>query len=183
MEILTKLLGMALAEAGPEPDPRELSERVLRLLMVLPEDQVREALMPVVLPWVKQSEKERARARELEKRAFEERPASARHGNPAQDAMRRLLLTSCYVPGHGLVPWGQMTSEYHQLRIKYLEERLQRFTEGTRATIRRHEFAAGLLEESGCADLEEYAAEYGELPGMLTEEAPAGSPAKEGAEA
>jgi hypothetical protein len=171
MEILTKLLGMALADAGEDPDPRELSVRVVNLLLGMDPAETREALVHVVLPWVKQAEKERARMRETEKRAFEERPASERHGNPAQEAMRRLLDGRCYVPGHGLVPWGEMTAQYHHIRIRYLQERLKSFTEGTLATIRRHEFAVGLLEESGCADLAEYAAEYGELPEMLTGEA------------
>lgn len=91
-------------------------------------------------------------------------PQPIRSLNPADEAMRRLLMDTCYVQGYGEVPWGAMTADLHQIRAAYLERRRDMFITGINATIRRHNFAAGLLTESGCADLNAYADRYGRLP-------------------
>jgi hypothetical protein len=167
--ILRELLESAREERGDDADVRELAHALLNAVLTLEPEQASELLFPVVLPWVKQREHERARVRDFEQRAFSPL-ASKAHGNPAQEAMRRLLAQRCYVPGNGMVPWGMMTRDLHELRISYLEKKLEVFTAGTRATIARHAAAVALLADSGLGDLNAYAEQYGELPPDLARE-------------
>jgi hypothetical protein len=157
MDILRELLEQARAEASPDDGPRELAWLLTGAVLSRPD--ARELVFPAVLTFVKDAERDRVR--HAEQRAFGD---PARHANPAQDAMRRLLAERAYVPGHGMVPWGEMTTEYHSLRIGYLNEMIQRYTASSRATMLRHFDAMRLLEESGCATLNEYAERHGQVP-------------------
>jgi len=167
-DILANLVASWREDLGPDADAGTLTDRVLDTVITMEPWQVRELLRPLVIPWVRKHESERARVRAAEARAFSPRAGSA-VPNPAELAMRKLLSERCFVPGHGLVPWGTMTAEFHRLRIGYLSEQLRRITDGTKAAIKRHEFTIGLLKESGCPDLDEYARRYGGLPETLTE--------------
>lgn len=157
MDTLKELLELAREEAGPDDGPRELAWLLTEALLARPD--ARELVFPAVLTYVKDAERDRVRG--AEQRAFGSGP---RHANPAQEAMRRLLAERAYVPGHGMVPWGEMTLEYHELRIAYLNEMIERYVASSKVTILRHFDAMRLLEASGCATLNEYAARHGELP-------------------
>lgn len=156
--------------------PLRLAGLVLDDVAQRPPDEARDLLYPLVLEWVKAAERDRVRDDEQEVFAgpgVTRNPKGERPGrtdefvNPAQQAMMQLLADTCYVPGHGRVPWGEMDVELHRVRITYLHEQVRRYTAGVTATVRRHEAAVELLKESSCTTLNDYAAEFGELPGAL----------------
>jgi hypothetical protein len=170
---LRELLAREREKLGGTVPAEALAQRLIDLVR---DGQVPlEALYPAVQGYV--SKVERTLARGVEREVFSgpaqtrspeaSRPQDDPKVNPAEAAMRALLEESCYVPGHGLVPWGEMTAGLHELRATYLTRVRDNFTAGMTAVIRRHSYAAGLLAESGCADLNEYAEEYGELPSYL----------------
>jgi hypothetical protein len=161
MDILKELLTRIREEAGTGTGPRELARLVLERILTRP-DAV-QVLLPAVTAFVKDAERDRVREREH--RAFGD--GSGPYANPAEEAMRALLAERAYVPGHGMVPWGQLTGAYHQLRVQYLTEMIARYTASNRATIRRHQAAARLLESSGCTTLDDYAFQFGALPAEL----------------
>lgn len=184
---LNDLLGKAREISGGNALPGDLANYVLDEALGRPDAY--ELLIPAVYAWVRTAERERVAEHERDvfagpippRNPARERPAAPgfsgpmiarnpgtlRPLNPAEEAMKRLLADTCEVPGHGRVPWGAMTAELHRLRIDLLGRLRDRYVAGTNATIRRHSFAIGLLEESGCADLNAYVAEYGELPDDL----------------
>lgn len=170
---LRELLAREREKLGGTVPPEALAQRLIDLVR---DGQVPlEALYPAVQGYV--SKIERSLARGVEREVFSgpaqtrspdtRRPQDPPLENPAEAAMRALLEETCYVPGQGLVPWGEMTAELHEQRAEYLTRVRDNFAAGMTAVIRRHSYAAGLLAESGCTDLNEYAAEYGELPSYL----------------
>ena len=188
---LTELLDKVRDSMGPLALPADLARGLLEEALASPD--ARELLIQAVFPWV--HAQERARVREAEKGAIagpknarnpvDERPAAAGEGpnaprspepsrlNPAQREMSDFLAQRCYVPEHGMVPWGAMTADLHRARVAYLARLRDGFVAGTNATIARHSYAIGLLEETGFANLDSYAAAYGDLPAELGEEVPA----------
>lgn len=172
---------IALLDKGREQNPgagtEELADWLLNQAVTLGVG----VLYQAVLTWVQTEERSRVRAAERE--AFtrnqdtqEDGPDETRNPtltrpfpyvNPAQAAMKKLLSERCYVPGHGLVPWGELTLEDHRLRIDYLEERKRRFAAGVNATVSRHKAAVAVLNESACRDLDTYVTRFGELPENL----------------
>jgi hypothetical protein len=167
VNILTHLLRAAREDLGDGAAEQAVAEYLARALLEADRDEAVAALVPALAAWVQSSERGRVRRREL---AFASGGLS--HPNPAQDAMRALLAERCWVPGHGMVPWGELTLAHHRLRVGFLREQLRRFTAGTTATIARHEAAVALLAESGHATLGEYADEYGDLPLGVAETQP-----------
>ena len=189
MNELSRLLAKARDALGPGATAGDIANRLMA--DALDRADAHDVLMPAVFAWV--HDQERARVRNGEKDLFDgpvversprnTRPSpgsaageepKARRGpavkrsDPGALAMRRFLAEGCYVPGHGHVPWGKLTPALHALRVEYLERVRAGQYEGTTATIRRHQFAIGLLAESGLRDLDAYAGRYGTLPGEVT---------------
>lgn len=165
---LRDLLDEAREAIGDDATPAELTARVLKAAWDASSPDI---LEPAVLAWV--TEAERRRVSQVEKQAFRghedngAEEAGAARLNPAEQEMRALLAESCYVPGHGMVPWGALTRHMHELRVTYLTEQLERYATGVRATISRHERAMDVLAATGCPDLNAYADQFGCLPGTL----------------
>ncbi len=188
---LIHLLNKARDTLGPEALPGDLATWVMNEALSWPD--AADVLMPALFSWVHAQERSRVRSTEQEafagatgpsgqqdpsgsRPADGKGPSSARkpgttRPNPADEAMRRLLAERDYVPGHGMVPWGQMTASMHQLRADYVTRLRDNYVTGVNSSIRRHRLAAGLLDDSGCVDLDEYTQLYGELPDALTERA------------
>jgi hypothetical protein len=170
-DILTDLLASWREETT---DTSDLTNRLLDTVLGMKADTARELLYPVILPWVRKAESDRARVLKAEQRVFDR--GAARHGNPAQEAMRRLLASTVYVEGQGTVPWGEMTPEYHAIRVNFLQRTMDAYVTGVKATIARHEAVIRLLADNGLATMNAYVERFGELPGDLLEE-DAGQPA------
>jgi len=156
MDVLKELLSRTVAETGGR-EPRELARLLLERVLARP-DAV-QVLLPAVLPLVRDAERERARS----PRHRAPDGGQEQYANPAEEAMRALLAEKAYVPGHGMVPWGEMTVAYHRLRVQYLDDMVARY----RAVIRRHQAAVRVLESSGTATLDDYAFRFGALPAEL----------------
>ncbi|HEY1705528.1 MAG TPA: hypothetical protein VGG75_38065 [Trebonia sp.] len=177
MDALTELLLAAHAELGPGATARQLAQWMLENYAAAGNGP--HAFLPAVTLWV--SANGRGSVRRSEKRAFSSAPPAVRgelaaYTNPAEDAMRRLLGETCYVPGQGQVPWGRLTPEHHRLRAAFLRECKRRYVSGADATIARHESAAALLAQAGCPDLDDYADRFGALPdSLLGQDAPVGA--------
>lgn len=137
----------------------ELAVRVLDAAWT--EEGGYEALYPAVLGFVRDAE--RARVRLAEREVFQAGD-KAEYLNPAQESMRRLLKEKVYVPGEGMVAWGEMTPEHHRTRVAFIEQRVISYAQGQAELIHRHNVAADLLDDHKCATLNEYAARYGEVP-------------------
>lgn len=164
-------------EALPRAQPHEITRLLLSRALDFGEE-AEVILFPAVLAYVQNAE--RTRIREQEAEVFGAGPIASRNPNdgrpaertpppnPAQQNMRRLLTEGCYVPGHGYPKWGDMTREMHGLRVAYLEGLKDNLVAGINGTIRRHQFAIGLLEESAVPDLNGYVSRYGRLPGELS---------------
>jgi hypothetical protein len=153
--VLTGLLRQAQAALGEGPSPEDLAFRVMQEVFKLDIRQTGDILLPAVTTWVQKQLQERSEVLRLEKRVFSG-VRDTEYVNPAEDGMRKLLRDTCYVPGHGMVPWGDLTAELHELRIGYLEARKAAFIAGIDDTVSRHRAAIGILEESGCRTLNEY---------------------------
>jgi hypothetical protein len=167
-DILTDLIASWRGDLGPDADPGELTDRLLDTVLKMQPVTARELLRPVILPWVRKAEADRNKVLKSEQRVFGY--GAARHGNVAQEAMRALLVGTCYVEGHGLVPWGAMTVLHHGIRVAFLERTRDAYVAGVNATITRHGRAGQLLTDSGFTDLNAYVAEFGELPDDLMDE-------------
>jgi hypothetical protein len=153
--VLTGLLRQAQAALGDRAAADELAFRLVQEVFRLDPGTAQDILLPAVTAYVKQQLQERSEVLRLEKRVFSG-VRDTEYVNPAEDGMRKLLRDTCYVPGHGMVPWGEMTAEFHELRIGYLEGRKAAFIAGIDDTVSRHRAAIGILEESGCRTLNEY---------------------------
>lgn len=158
---LHELLAKARS-ALPGSPPKDLADLVLQ--WGLGAANPGKVLRPAVLSWVQ--DQERARVREAEREAF---PAKGRgraepYVNPAQEAMAALLRATVFVPGEGMVPWGDLTTGLHGRRARYLEATLKQYAAGIRDTITRHVRAAEVLAESGFSTLAEYAGANGSIP-------------------
>lgn len=166
-DVLADLVASWRGDLGPEATSQDLADRVLDTVLSMSPDIARDLLRPVVLPWVRRREGERARVRDDEQRVFD--PGAPKHGNPAQEAMRALLAGTCYVEGHGMVAWGQMTVQHHEIRLRFLERTRDAYVIGVNATIRRHWLANQLLTDNGYENLDAYVTVNGELPEELLE--------------
>jgi hypothetical protein len=165
MTVLAEYLKLA-RQARPDGDAASLADGVLELVLRLHVSDARAALLPAVTEWVAAAERSRVRSREHKTWP----PGGKANANPAQDAMRKMLAGTVFVPGQGMVAWGEMTVAFHLLRITYLQRKLDEVVTGTKATIARHELAVSFLNESSCANLNDYADLHGELPAQLAAE-------------
>jgi hypothetical protein len=153
--VLAGILRHVQEVMGSQAAADELASRLVQEVFQVNPGGAQDILLPAVTAYVRQQLQERTEVLRLEKRVFSgERDAG--YVNPAEDGMRKLLRDTCYVPGHGMVPWGDMTAEFHELRIGYLEARKRAFAAGIDDTVRRHRAAIGILKESGCRTLNEY---------------------------
>jgi hypothetical protein len=168
----------AVREEDSGSDAEEMTKALLDRLFELPDAKF--IVYPAVLQYVQQAE--RNRVREMEKLAYSgakskrtlgyqnpdgtliDGPPVTTYTNPAEEAMRRLLSQTVYVPGEGRVQWGDMTVELHQRRVIFLEGKLQQHIEGQRETISRHQQAVTYLNDSNCGTLREYAEQFGTVP-------------------
>lgn len=190
MNELSRLLAKARAALGASATYGDLANRVMADALDRPD--AADVLMPALFAWVHDAERARVRAAEKDlfdgpdqqrspvlgrpsktaspagKGPFPARSPSIPRPNPAELAMKRFLAEGCFVPGHGHVRWGKMTAALHEARIAYLERVRAGQHAGTTATIARHQFAVGLLAESGLPDLDAYAARHGTLPQEVT---------------
>jgi hypothetical protein len=157
---LSEILGKARS-ALPGSDPVELAELVTRWALGTAEPE--RVLLPAVHDWVQAQE--RSRVRETEREVFTGgRKRGGPYVNPAQEAMTRLLRSTVYVPGEGLVRWGELTVARHEKRIAYLKSVLANYTAGMNDSVSRHEKAVAVLTESGYRTLGDYADAKGDLP-------------------
>jgi hypothetical protein len=169
---LTDLLDKG-RQLHPGAGPQELADWLLDQAV----SQGTGVLYPAVLNWVIAEERNRVRAAEQQAFTRDNGPGETRdpetvrpfpYVNPAQESMKQLLAERAYVPGHGMVPWGELTAGFHEIRIGYLEERKRRFVSGVNATVARHRAAVAVLAGSGCPDLNAYLTRFGGLPEDLT---------------
>jgi hypothetical protein len=176
---LAELLDGARAMLGPEASAEELTDMVLSLAW---QQQLPGALFPAVRTWVADAERMRVRGKESTAfdgpaagRSRSEQRRLTRQGrrpyvNPAEAQVRQLLEETCYVEGHGMVRWGDMTVRYHEIRADFLARVRNAYVAGVNATIARHQAAVAALQEADCATLDEYAARNGSLPDGLSPE-------------
>jgi hypothetical protein len=154
---LTGLLAQARKALGEDAAPDELAFRLIHEVFRTPgtAEQKQDLLLPAVTVYVKQQLQERAEVLRLEKRVFSGVRGDS-YVNPAEDGMRKLLQDTCYIPGEGSVPWGNLTAELHQRRIDFLQLKKEAFVAGIDDTVSRHRAAIEILVESGCRTLNEY---------------------------